>query len=214
MPFPWVRFYESQRPRFEEAREIAAVHLRHLLYKYKLVHPTEVPTRVSARVKELSALIRKVRRKERRERIKIQSLRSLQARVDDLVGARVVCDYLDDIAFLLGKLSRHHAFRLLPRKREDYIAKPKNGYRGYHLIVALDTGFGRTKCEIQLQTALQHAWAAKTHTLVYKLRVRDLERIPPQVRELIVQQSNLLYNVDVMAKELRRAVNRYVRRAR
>ncbi len=137
-------------------------------------------------------MIRKVRFLERREGVKIRSFRSLQARVDDLAGARVVCDYLTDVPFILGYLHSHPAFKVLPQKIQDYTNKPKNGYRGFHLVVLVDTSFGKTKCEVQIQTALQHAWAARSHALLYKLKARDLERIPLELRFLMVNQSDLL----------------------
>lgn len=205
--------YERNRQRFEEAQEIVALHLRHLLRAKGLVDPAEIGTRVSARVKAVDSMIRKVRLKERREGVKIRNFRSLQAHLDDLAGARVVCDYLTDVAFILGHLLRHHAFKVLSNKMEDYITTPKNGYRGFHLVVLVDTSFGKTKCEIQIQTALQHAWAAKSHTLLYKLGVRDLERIPAEIRQLMENQSDLLYDVDQMAGQLSRVVRRHLRRA-
>lgn len=178
-----------------------------------LLDPAEVATRVSSRVKSPDSMIRKVRLKERREGIRIRSFRSLQTHLDDLAGARVVCDYLTDVAFILGYLRRHHAFRVIPGKMQDYINNPKNGYRGFHLVVLANTTFGSTKCEIQIQTALQHAWSAKSHTLLYKLGLRDLGRIPAGIRQLMENQSDLLYNIDQMAGQLSRAIKRYRRSA-
>ena len=158
-------------------------------------------------------MIRKVRFLERREGVKIRSFRSLQARVDDLAGARVVCDYLTDVPFILGYLHSHPAFKVLPQKIQDYINKQKNGYRGFHLVVLVDTSFGKTKCEVQIQTALQHAWAARSHALLYKLKARDLERIPLELRLLMVNQSDLLYVIDQMVRIMDTAISRHLRGA-
>lgn len=214
MPTPLRKIFETNRQRFEEAQEIVAVHLRHLLRAHSLVDPAEIGTRVSARVKHSNSVIRKVRLKERHLGVKIRSLRRLHAHIDDLAGARVVCDYLTDIALIIGYLRRHHAFDVLTDKIEDYISNPKNGYRGFHLVVWVDTSFGKTKCEVQIQTALQHAWAAKSHTLLYKLQVRDLNRIPAEIRQLMENQSDMLYNIDQMAAQVSRAVRRHVRSSR
>jgi len=74
-------------------------------------------------------------------------------------------------------LKRHPAFREVPGKFEDYIAKPKLGYRGLHTVVRINTTSGLAKCEIQMRTGLQDAWAIKSHTLLYKLKKKDLDRL-------------------------------------
>ena len=79
---------------------------------------------------------------------------------------------------------------------------PRDGYRGVHLVVEVKTSFGRARCEIQLRTMLQHAWAEKSHDLLYKLGKTDLRRVPKQIRTLMEQQSDLLYDIDKMALEI------------
>ncbi len=214
MPIALRKAYENERQRFKVAQEILADHLRQLLRAKALLDPAEIETRVSARVKDAKSVFRKVRVIERREGVKIRSLRSLLAYVDDLAGVRVVCDYLTDVPFIIGYVHSHPAFQVLPEKIQDYINKPKDGYRGVHLIVWVGTSFGKTKCELQIQTALQHAWAARSHALLYKLDARDIERIPEELKFLMVNQSDLLYVIDQMVRITDSAIARHLRRGR
>lgn len=191
--------------KFEAAAEILAVHLRHVLRQSRLVGPEVVSTRVSSRVKTIESTLRKIARK-RRQGFNLKTIRDVENHINDLAGARLVCDYLTDITFIHGYLQRHPAFKVLPKKTEDYIAKPKNGYRGVHLVVELETSFGRARCEVQLRTMLQHAWAEKAHDLVYKLEETKLQRVPKQIKAIMEEQSDLLYNIDRMALEVARLV--------
>ena len=214
MTEPLRKVYENNRQRFDQAQAIVADHLRKLLRTKRLLDPAEIETRVSAPVKHPNSVVRKVRLIERREGVQIRTFRSLQAHLHDLAGVRVVCDYLTDVPFIIGYLQAHPAFKVLPESRADYISNPKDGYRGFHLVVLVDTSFGKTKCEVQIQTALQHAWAARSHTLLYKLGARDLERVPVELRFLMVNQSDLLYVIEQMVEIMDRAIRGYLRRAR
>ncbi len=198
--------------KFEATAEIVATHLRHALRRSRLIAPEVISTRVSCRAKSIKSIFRKIRQKKR-DRLQFRRVRDVESYINDLAGARVVCDYLSDVAFIHGYLQRHPAFNILPRKTEDYIANPRDGYRGVHLVVEVETIFGRAKCEIQLRTMLQHAWAEKSHDLLYKLGRTDLRRVPKQIRALMENQSDLLYNIDEMALQIADAVRQAQRRA-
>ncbi len=201
-----LKFLVHERsPKFEAAAEIVAVHLRHVLSR--LLDPQVVPTRVSNRVKTISSAFRKIREKGRTG-LRLDTVRDVENHVTDLAGARVVCDYLSDLVFIHGYLSRHRAFNILSNKTKDYIEHSKYGYRGVHLIVQVQTTFGRAKCEIQLRTMLQHAWAEKNHDLLYKLKRGQVRRVPKQIRTLMEKQSDLLYTIDQMALEIADAVTK------
>ena len=198
--------------KFEGAAEIVALHLRHVLRRSRLFAPLVVPTRIFSRVKDPKSIFRKITQKKR-DGLHFNTARDVENHINDLAGARLVCDYLSDVTFIHGYLQRHPAFKVLRGKTEDYIAHPRNGYRGVHMVVEVQTSFGRARCEIQLRTMLQHAWAEKSHDLLYKLGKTDLRRVPKQIRTLMEQQSNLLYNIDTMALEIANLVRQSQRRA-
>jgi ppGpp synthetase/RelA/SpoT-type nucleotidyltranferase len=122
----------------------------------------------------------------------------------------VACDYLNEAYDIYGYIKQHWAFEEIPGKFEDYILAPKSGYRALHTIVRVRTSFGEAKCEVQIRTALQDAWAIKSHALVYKLQKTDLERLPLPLRNLLVYQSDLLYTLDQGAHEVARMIRRYL----
>jgi len=205
-------FLLERSAKFEAAAEIVAVHLRHVLRRSRLLDPQVVPTRISNRVKTVKSIFRKISQRKR-DGLPLNTVRHVENHINDLAGARVVCDYLSDVAFIHAYLQRHPAFKVLPTKTKDYIAHPEDGYRGVHLVVQVQTSFGRAKCEIQLRTMLQHAWAEKNHDLLYKLGSTEVRRVPKQIRVLMEKQSDLLYNLDEMALEIADAVRQIQRRA-
>ena len=124
--------------KFEAAAEIIAVHLRHVLGRSRLLDPQVVPTRISNRVKTVKSIFRKISQKKR-DGLPLNTVRHVEKHIDDLAGARVVCDYLSDVAFIHAYLQRHPAFKVLSTKTRDYIAHPQDGYRGVHLVVQVQT---------------------------------------------------------------------------
>ncbi len=201
---------ENMRPRFQEAVELMLVHVRYLVRARGLMHPEELNHRVIGRVKSTTSCIKKMRRVEREKRISLESAAEIQRHIDDIAGIRVVCNYLDDLLLVYGYIQNHRAFRELRGKREDYLRHPKVGYRALHTVVRIQTNSGPAKCEVQVRTALQDAWAVKSHALVYKLKKADLARLPLQIRNLLVQQSDMLYNIDQTAGELAGLVKQYL----
>jgi putative GTP pyrophosphokinase len=96
--------------------------------------------------------------------------------ITDLIGARVICWFVDDCYGMLDYIQATTQFRIKPRSLEDYIRDPKRtGYRAIHLLA--DVSYDRVKtyrkqrtvveenmiCEIQIRTKLQNAWADFTH---------------------------------------------------
>ena len=93
------------------------------------------------------------------------------AHIQDMAGVRVICNYLDDIYYLRGLLTRTESFRVL--RETDYIKAPKEtGYRSLHLIVevpiVISEGTLKLPVEIQLRTIAMDMWASLEHELRYK----------------------------------------------
>jgi ppGpp synthetase/RelA/SpoT-type nucleotidyltranferase/thymidylate synthase ThyX len=194
--------FERVKPRFEEALDLILVHIRHLLRGQGLMHPDELSHRVTGRIKATKSFLKKVRRIENQSGKKFRSFSQTINRIDDIAGMRVVCNYLEEVLLVYGYIRQHPAFTEIKGKFEDYIHRPKLGYRALHTVVSIQTSFGLAKCEIQIRTALQDAWAVKSHALVYKLKKTDLSRVPRQIRNLLIQQSHFLYTCDQGAEEI------------
>ena len=101
---------------------------------------------------------------------------------NDLAGCRVIFYYNDDInAFLTSGIVRDN-FKIHWEKSKvhgpsDEITSTNDLYIANHYIVELDDNraslpeyapFKGLKCEIQIQTVLNHAWAETAHDITYK----------------------------------------------
>ncbi len=203
--------FQRFQPQFQEAMDLVSTHVRYLLWFRRLIPPNELQHRVIGRVKSAESLAKKVRKVEREKKISLQTWAQIRKYIDDIAGIRVVCNYLDELVLVYGYIQRHPAFREMPGKFVDYVYKPKFGYRALHTVIAIETTVGLAKCEIQIRTALQDAWAVKSHALVYKLKKADIERLPRPIRNLLVQQSDMLYNMDQTAGELSDLIRHYLR---
>jgi ppGpp synthetase/RelA/SpoT-type nucleotidyltranferase len=128
--------------------------------------------------------------------------------IPDLLGARIVCNNVDDVYDIVRQLKTakfgvlHYAERTAGEK--DFIAEPKaDGYRGYHLDVVWTGPDNRQRrAELQIRTLLQDAWASFMHDDLYKLR----ELLPPAVGERARDMSAILSAFDQIANELRKVV--------
>lgn len=109
-------------------------------------------------------------------------------KINDLIGVRAVCSYVDDIYLVQGHLEEQTDIRFL--KVKDYIKKPKeSGYQSLHLILEIPIFFqGETrwmKTELQLRTAAMDYWANLDHQLRYKKEDsdEDAEAIDEELRQ-------------------------------
>lgn len=116
-------------------------------------------------------------------------------KINDLVGVRAVCYYLDDLYEVANCLNEFHEIRVLEKK--DYIKNPKSsGYRSLHLIVQVLIYFQDhlqwVKAEVQLRTIIMDHWAKLDHRLRYKCNDMQEE----QIDEHFKKYSRLLHIID------------------
>lgn len=123
----------------------------------------------SSRVKQPYRLWTKI--VQEKNRSAIRSLDSITTEIDDLIGIRVVCNNLSDIARvqeILGTLPNSDDVDIAPlaveaESERRYYAVPKlSGYRAYHInmvtIVPGSDGLHRLRGELQVRTLLQEGW--------------------------------------------------------
>jgi putative GTP pyrophosphokinase len=131
---------------------------------------------VQSRVKSLTSFLRKL------QKLNWPMFDHPTEVIMDLVGARVVCWFVDDCYGILDYIQATKQFLIKPLSLEDYIKDPKRtGYRAIHILA--DVSYDRVKtnkkrlvavedrmiCEIQIRTKLQDAWAEFTHDLHTKV---------------------------------------------
>ncbi|HAM04918.1 GTP pyrophosphokinase [Megasphaera sp. UBA4233] len=118
-----------------------------------------------------------------------QTERSALYDIHDAIGLRIVCRFIDDIYTNINYLRQLPQVEVVEEK--DYVrhAKP-NGYRSYHLILAVTTPFidvlghnpGRYFAEIQLRTLAMDSWASLEHEMKYKKHIQNPEMISRELK--------------------------------
>lgn len=135
--------------------------------------------RVGARAKAPDRFAEKITRKDEKGNLKYQKpFTELQ----DLIGARIIVFYLDDVEVITKQINRH--FHPIEEKTMVPEYQWAFGYFGKHFILALphdvvpkgiDSGEVPGFFELQVKTLSQHAWSETNHDIVYKAKKRLTE---------------------------------------
>ena len=137
---------------------------------------------IEARAKTVESFSDKVNRPGKNYRDPIKE-------ISDLVGARVILYYSDDV-IRCGTLiqKEFQVIEIENSHQQSEFQADQFGYLSMHYIVTLAKRRGKLvewrdysdiQCEIQVRTVLQHSWAAISHALQYKREgdvPRDLRR--------------------------------------
>lgn len=137
------------------------------------------------------------------------SFETVQNRIFDIAGIRVITNYLDDIKTVEQALLQQDDVTLL--KRKDYITDPKpSGYRSLHLVVSVPVfqidGAVDTPVEIQLRTVGMDMWASLEHKLRYKTKV-DKDKVAKygdQLKDYSTELNNIENNMQSIFKDLQK----------
>jgi putative GTP pyrophosphokinase len=177
-----MRFFDRYGADLEQIKSMLQIRLEQLALAYTLENklPAEA-VRVSARVKTVRSFLKKLEAKGWPQFYYPSKI------AGDLVGARVVCWFVDDCEGFL-ELIRSSSHLKLSGEVEDYMAKPKSsGYRSIHCVANIAYDGVRRKdvgveivsqdmvCEIQIRSKLQDAWADITHEFHYKAKNAGVE---------------------------------------
>jgi ppGpp synthetase/RelA/SpoT-type nucleotidyltranferase len=179
--------------RFTAQLDALAKRIKEILEEECNTHAIKVSS-ITYRVKEADSVFNKLERKD--------ELRN----VLDLVGIRVNYLFTDDTEKLIEILNRCFIVESCDRKMGD-----SSGYKAIHFVVRIrddskelkDRKLKGLRCEIQLRTLLQSAWAEISHTLFYKKRIIMDDGIDNKLLEL----STKLSGVDAAFCELRKMAN-------
>jgi len=179
--------YQDQlRPKYSEFAEIITLILN------KAIEGTDGcarPQQVQHRAKSLKSLADKLLKRG------IRDAEGIEDKIKDLAGVRpIFYTNLDAERFLETRLI-HENFDVVsatihhPTEQND-----KQDYRAIHYVVRLKEDriglpeyakFAGMKCEIQVQTTLNHAWSETSHDMIYKAKTspgfgtaahKDIER--------------------------------------
>ena len=108
---------------------------------------------------------------------------------------------INDIYEISGMLKQQDD--LLVVREKDYIANPKpNGYRSYHLIVAIPIFLSSEKqiipVEIQMRTIAMDFWASLEHQLRYKATAA----VSDSTRRRLTNIAEDIFNADVEMQQI------------
>jgi putative GTP pyrophosphokinase len=166
-----IKFYDFYDDEMESISQVLKIRLRGLASAYTAENnlPREAVT-IHSRVKSLNSFLMKL------EKLDWPIYGHPTEVITDLIGARVICWFVDDCYGMLEYLQATRQFLIKPRSLEDYIRNPKpTGYRALHVLA--DVSYDRVKtykkrrtvvedrmvCEIQIRSKLQNAWSEFTH---------------------------------------------------
>lgn len=135
---------------------------------------------VTSRVKSEKSMKEKLKRKG----IEV-TLENALERINDGVGVRIICSYIDDIYVIVELIKKYSGIKILNEK--DYIKNPKqNGYRSYHINLEMDLDIigeiHKVRCEIQIRTIAMDCWASLEHELKYKKNIENQKLIEKELR--------------------------------
>ena len=187
-----IRFFDCYSDELESISQVLKIRLGRLASAY--TSENKLPRKavdVNSRVKSLTSFLVKL------EKTNWPMFDYPTEVITDLIGARVICWFVDDCYGMLDYIQATKQFRIKPRSLEDYIRDPKRtGYRAIHLLA--DVSYDRVKtrrkrravvedtmiCEIQIRTKLQDAWAEFTHEVHCKVRAEFQADYETEIAEI------------------------------
>ena len=208
-----IRFFACYGNELESISQLLKIGLDQLASAYTVENelPREA-VEVQSRVKSLSSFLAKL------EKTNWPMFRFPTEVITDLIGARVICWFVDDCYGMLDYIQAAKQFSIKPRSLEDYIKDPKRtGYRSIHLLA--DISYDRVKtrrkqrtvvedqmiCEIQIRTKLQDTWAEFTHRVHRKALVEFqadyVTAISEVARRLAAEDQSVLVVRDILQRQ-------------
>ena len=176
--------------------------LKTLLNKFELIN-TELSVaenrvfihNTCGRIKTIESIRAKLIKKKCEENYEMA-----MERVNDIVGARAVCYYMDDLYKVADALSQHQDIEII--KIKNYMEHPKkSGYRSLHMIVKVMITFMEkqewVKAEVQLRTFAMDYWAVLDHQLRYKKEALSNEdKEQEKIEKELFNYAGALENID------------------
>ena len=128
-------------------------------------------------------------------------------KINDLIGVRAVCAYVDDIYKVADLIEKQQDIRIL--KTKDYVQQPKkSGYQSLHLILEIAIPFQKEnqwiKLELQLRTAAMDYWANLDHQLRYKRGQKQAAVI----NEELQQCASVITQLDQRMLDIRKKIDK------
>ena len=162
---------------------------------------------VAIRIKEKEALRRKIIYKQKYQRL---------SDITDVIGCRIITLFEDDVERVFALVQREFEVVEVVDHRRKVQEMTEFGYNSLHVIVRFSplrlqlteyAGYADVKFEIQIRSALQHAWAEVEHGLGYK---KEYE-VPRAIRRRLSRLSASLELLDEEFMHIRDEIEQYNR---
>ena len=126
------------------------------------------------------------------------------AKVEDILGIRIVCNNLSDIRVVIDMIRYESSFTIANSK--DMIATPtSDGYRAVHVLTTFrypyDSQGNPIPCEIQIRTLAQDTWAKLSRADLYH------RKVPSRIKRLAKTLADQLRALDETAQQIRNELN-------
>jgi len=152
---------------------------------------------IDGRVKDIGSILSKAKRKGiAREQI--------ADNIEDIAGIRIVCQFVEDIEYMISLIRRRSGYDLHIIEEVDYVTNNKaSGYRSYHMVILykllMADGPKEVICEIQIRTLSMNFWATIEHTLKYKYTAS----IPGPLQERLRSSAEAAFRLDTEMSKIR-----------
>lgn len=156
----------------------------------------------TGRLKSYDSVCKKMQKKE----LDLNFAQALE-KINDLIGVRAVCSYVDDIYKVAELIKKQQDIRII--KTKDYIKEPKkSGYQSLHLILEVAMPFQNEsqwiKVELQLRTAAMDYWANLDHQLRYKRGQKQTAIINEELQRC----ASVISELDQKMLDIRKKIDR------
>lgn len=184
---------------YELALKELKVKLRGQRAQYRLMDRPSPIEFVTGRLKPVESIIDKARHRR-------MSLDDLEAEMEDIVGLRVMCPFIEDIYEVVELIKAREDLTVIEER--DYVTyKKQSGYRSYHLICRypIERVEGRrfVLVEIQIRTLAMNFWASIEHSLHYK---KDDQHYPEDILNRLQSVAESVSALDEEMSLLRREI--------
>jgi putative GTP pyrophosphokinase len=205
-----IKFFDQYGEDLQQIRQLLSIRLNQLALAYTIQNnlPPEAVV-ISTRVKTVRSFLKKLEMKNWPQFYFPTDV------VQDLVGARITCWFVDDCEGMKDLISASKHLTLTG-KVKDYIKEPKpSGYRAIHMLTnvgydAVSRLDGKAQitnesmiCEIQIRTKLQDSWGSVTHDFSYKAKNYGVEHA--LYERILAEIAGRLANEDSSLLTLRNA---------
>lgn len=186
---------------YSQAVDELKIKLRGIRDQYEMVDKHSPIEFVTGRVKPIPSIIDKAKRKS-------IPFEEIEEKMQDIAGARIMCQFVEDIETVLNLLRSRNDFQIVEER--NYISNQKeSGYRSYHIVISypVQTIRGEKKllAEIQIRTLAMNFWATIEHSLNYKYSGQIPDRIKRRLQRAAEAASRLDDEMSKIREEIQEA---------